>query len=235
MSQAGIINLAGGGGGGSPVQTLTGNSGGAVPPTANNINTVGTGSITVVGVPGTSTLTAQLTGLTNHSLLVGAGTATITNLGVATNGQLPIGSTGADPVLALPTSTGGTITITAGAGTLNFEVASGGFTWNDATATPVTLAVENGYVTDRGGGVTYTLPATAVLGNEIIIVGKLGAWTIAQNANQQITIGSSSSTVGVGGSIASTNVGDCVTLICITAGASTVWRVNSSIGNITVV
>ncbi len=68
MSQAGIINVAGGGGGGAPVQTLTGNSGGAVPPTANNINILGDDStvnnangITVIGTPGTSTLTVTTT------------------------------------------------------------------------------------------------------------------------------------------------------------------------------
>lgn len=44
------------------VQTLTGNSGGAVPPTAGNINVVGSGSITVTGNPGTSTLTIADTG-----------------------------------------------------------------------------------------------------------------------------------------------------------------------------
>ena len=37
---------------------------------------------------------------TNHSLLVGNSSGTITSLGSATNGQIPIGSTGADPVLA---------------------------------------------------------------------------------------------------------------------------------------
>lgn len=172
---------------------------------------------------------------TAHTLPVAEGSSPFNFLGPLTNGQLLIGSTGADPVAAAITSTGGTVSVTLGAGTINLEVASGGFTWNDATGATVTLAIENGYVTDRGGGVTYTLPATAVLGNEIIIVGKLGAWTVAQNANQQILIGSSSSTVGVGGSIASTNVGDCVTMVCITGGASTVWRVISSIGNITVV
>jgi trimeric autotransporter adhesin len=58
MSQAGTLSgSGGGGGGGSNVQTLTGNTGGAVPPTANNINVVGTGAITVAGNPGTSTLT----------------------------------------------------------------------------------------------------------------------------------------------------------------------------------
>lgn len=39
------------------VATLTGNSGGAVSPTAGNINVVGAGGITVTGNPGTSTLT----------------------------------------------------------------------------------------------------------------------------------------------------------------------------------
>jgi hypothetical protein len=62
MSQAGSLNNGGGGGGGSNVQTLTGNTGGAVPPTANNINVVGSGSITVTGNPGTSTLTISSSG-----------------------------------------------------------------------------------------------------------------------------------------------------------------------------
>lgn len=101
------------------VTTLTGNSGGAISPTAGNINTVGTGSITIVGSG--STLTTQLTGLTNHSLLVGAGTSTITNLGVATNGQIPIGSTGANPVLATITQ-GANITVTNGAGSITLAV-----------------------------------------------------------------------------------------------------------------
>ena len=56
MSQAGSFGI----GGITPsmvVETLTGNSGGAVGPTANNINVVGSGVITVTGNPGTSTLT----------------------------------------------------------------------------------------------------------------------------------------------------------------------------------
>lgn len=232
MSQAGITNVQGSGT--SVVSTLTGNTGGAVPPTANNINTLGTGSITIAGNPGTSTLTTQLTGLTNHAVLVGAGTATMTKLAVGTNGQVLIGATAADPAFANLTSTGGTIAFTTGANTLNLEVVGGGFTWTDVTGATQTLAVQNGYVTDRGAGVTYTLPATATLGATIKIVGKLGLTTVAQNANQQILISSSSSTVGVGGSIAATNVGDCIELICTTAGASTIWRASSLVGNWTV-
>lgn len=44
------------------VNTLTGNSGGAVSPTAGNINVVGSGPITVTGNPGTSTLTISTSG-----------------------------------------------------------------------------------------------------------------------------------------------------------------------------
>lgn len=48
---------------GTFVQTLTGNSGGAVPPTAGGtINVIGSGSVNVVGNPGTNTLTISLTG-----------------------------------------------------------------------------------------------------------------------------------------------------------------------------
>jgi hypothetical protein len=59
--------------------------------------------------------------LTDHSLLVGSGTDAITALGAATNGQLPIGSTGADPVLAPLTGTANQITVTNGAGTITLS------------------------------------------------------------------------------------------------------------------
>ncbi len=55
--------------------------------------------------------------LTAHSLYVGNGTSAPTALGVATNGQIPIGSTGADPVLATITAGSG-ITVTNAAGSI---------------------------------------------------------------------------------------------------------------------
>lgn len=171
---------------------------------------------------------------TAHTLPVAEGALPFNFLGPLTNGQLLIGSTGLDPVPAAITSTGGTVLVTLGAGTINLEVAGAGFTWTDVTSATQTLAVENGYVSDRGGGVTFTLPATTVPGATIIIVGKLGLWSVAQNANQQILVSSSSSTIGIAGSISSTNVGDCIEMVAITGGASTVWRVRNSMGNITV-
>lgn len=150
-----------------------------------------------------------------------------------TDGQLVIGSTAGSPAAGSITSTGATISVSLGSNTINLEVVGGGFTWSDVTGATQAMAVQNGYISDRGGGVTFTLPATAALGAEILVVGKLGLWTIAQNANQQIVIGSASTTVGIAGSLASTNVGDCISLIAIVSGSSTIWRANSFVGNIT--
>src|SRR3990167_1910540 len=88
MSQSGIINVAGGGGGGSPVQTLTGDTGGAVPPTANNINLLGGSGIAIDGDIGTSTLTVTLTGVSpSYVNVVGPATyvATATDYFISCN------------------------------------------------------------------------------------------------------------------------------------------------------
>lgn len=83
--------------------TFTGNTGGAESPLAGNFNILGTGSITVAGSANTETV--QLTGLTNHAVLVGAGTATITKVGpTATAGQvLQSAGASADPVFSTAT------------------------------------------------------------------------------------------------------------------------------------
>lgn len=60
--------------------------------------------------------------LTDHGVLVGATTSAITQLTAGTNGQLLVGSTGADPVFATPGSTDSTVTWTTGAGTLSAQV-----------------------------------------------------------------------------------------------------------------
>ena len=65
--------------------------------------------------------------LTDHGVLLGSGTGAITPLGVAANGQLVVGSTGADPVIASLTGSEG-ITVTEGAGTLAIKVTDDGIT-----------------------------------------------------------------------------------------------------------
>ena len=98
MSQTGSYIATSGPG--SFIQTTTGNDAIIISPTNGNINIVGAGNITVIGTAATSTETITLIGTTNHSLQLGNASGSLTSLGVATNGQLPIGSTGLDPVLA---------------------------------------------------------------------------------------------------------------------------------------
>ena len=71
-------------------------------------------------------------------------------------------------------------------------------------------AVDEGYITNRAGGVTYTLPTTAAVGSIIRLAGLVGLATIAQNAGESIVAGADTTTVGVGGSLVSTNAGDAV-------------------------
>jgi len=61
-----------------------------------------------------------LTTLASNSLYVGNGTSALTALGVATNGQIPIGRTGLSPVLANLTA-GANVTITNGIGTITID------------------------------------------------------------------------------------------------------------------
>jgi hypothetical protein len=74
--------------------------------------TVGLVNPVIVSKGGTGVAT-----LTDHGLLLGSGTDAVTPLGAATNGQLPIGSTGADPTLATLTEGEG-IDVTNGAGSI---------------------------------------------------------------------------------------------------------------------
>ncbi len=62
-------------------------------------------------------------------------------------------------------------------------------------------------------------------------MGKLGLTTITPLALQQLLIGSASGTVGVTGTAVSTNVGDSITFVCTTSGASAKWRSSSFVGN----
>ncbi len=171
MSQAGVLSVNSSGG--SVVETLTGNSGGAVgPDAAHNINVVGTGSVTVTGSPGTNTLTISVSG--------------------------------------------------------------SGISWQVIGANQ-TLAASNGYFCTSGGALSLALPAVSAVGDTIeVVLDGSTSWTITQpNAATRIRIGNQQTTLGVGGSLASTATGDTVELVCETANAR--WVVTTIIGNITVV
>lgn len=177
----------------------------------------------LIGATGAAPAFATLTlsgGLTQtpgaNSLTLTAPPITITGNGVTVTGS--------------PVSLGGAVTLT---------VAAGGTPWINVTGTTQTISTNTGYIADNAAQVVFTLPATAALGDTFYITGKGSAgtagWQLKQNASQQIFFGSSSTTAGTGGSLTSTNQLDSIRAVCVVAGASTIWNIINSVGNITVV
>ncbi len=127
------------------------------------------------------------------------------------------------------------VTINSSTGQLGSVAIAEVISWVNVTGITQAMAVNTGYLANNVALVTFTLPATAVQFSTIEVVGHgAGGWLIAQNAGQQIIFGNTATTVGVTGSLASTNANDCVQFIASVGGASTVWTVQSSVGNLTV-
>lgn len=132
-----------------------------------------------------------------------------------TDGQLLIGSTGITPVASTLTA-GTNIAITNTAGSITIDgTGDAGFSWSTVTETTQSMISNNGYTANNAALVTFTLPATAAVGEKLSIIGLgAGGWIIAQNASQEIQVQSSVSTSGTGGSVASTNRYDSINLRC---------------------
>lgn len=198
-------------------------------PTNNALN------ISSQGVPyynGTGTFSAPT--LTQHGVVVGDASNAIKTLAAMTNGQVLIGSTGADPVVT-SISPGTGVGISGGPGSLTISVIGGGLQWNATSVNITNMAVNNGYACiSPGGALTLGLPTTAGVGS-ILKVTLAGAtsWQITQAALQSVRIGSNITTTGAGGSLSSTAQGDSVELVCVVA--NTTFQVLSSVGNITFV
>ena len=195
-------------------------------PTTNAVNTL-------LYASSANTMAALATA--NSSVLSTSSAGVPTFIGPLTNGQLVVGSTGATPVAATLTA-GANISVTNAAGSITIaSTGSASFAWNNVAASTQTLAVNQGYITNNGATlVTYTLPASAIQGSVIRVSGfSSGGWTIAQNASQEIFFGNQHTTIGVGGSLSSSNQYDQVELLCTVANTSFV--VLSSVGNLTYV
>lgn len=188
-------------------KTITGDTGGALSPTAGNWNLLGTGSITTSGSG--STLTTQLTGLTNHAVLVGAGTATITKVGpTATAGQvLQSAGSSADPVFSTATYPATT--------TINQILYSSS---NNVVA-GITAANQSTLISSTSGVPSWVSMATdgkVLIGST---AGAPAAATLTAGTGISITNGSNSITIATNGSsVANTITGDSGGALSPTAG-----------------
>jgi hypothetical protein len=176
------------------------------------------------------------TGVSNptaHTLPVAEGSSNFNFLGPLTNGQLLIGSNGADPVAATITGSSG-ITVTNGAGSITLSGTASSIGWNVVT-TNQSMTPESGYVANSGSNLTFTLPTTAAVGTALAAINfNTGGFTIAQNASQNIRVGTSVSTTGVGGSVSSSAQGDSIYLVCVVANTSWI-TVGGVQGSLTIV
>lgn len=192
-------------------------------------NVINVSSSGIVKYDGAGTFSAVTT--TQYAPLVGASGNGIASLTPLTNGQLVIGSTGGNPVPASLTAGTG-IAITPGAGSISIAATGGGVAWT-VVATDTSMAVNNGYGSNKAGVVHFTLPAVAAIGSTVAIQGMQGSWTIVQGAGQSVQLGATTSTVGAGGSVASTNAGDSIYLVCLVTNLG--WYATYAVGNLTIV
>lgn len=158
--------------------------------------TVGAGTITIglvnpliVAKGGTGAAT-----LTDHGILLGSGTGAVTPLGVADDGKIPIGSAGANPVLAEITGTANQITSTPGAGSITLSlsdplIASGAVTVSGlsintvAKTTAYTAAATDDVITCGAGNETFTIDLPAPTAGKTFYIKNVGTGVITVDAD----------------------------------------------------
>jgi hypothetical protein len=215
------------------INTITTQDSTVVKPTNGNVNLSGAGSLTTVGSG--STATVELTGLTNHAVLVGAGTTTITKVvPSSTSGQvLQSAGSSADPAYSTATypatttinqilysSAGNTVSGLATANSAILNTSSGG------VPSLSTSPSVSGTIT-AGTGLTATTGAiTATNGN--IVMGTAGNKVIVptgSNASAGVT-GAMSGTPGAVSVTTSACSSTCLIFFCRAATGGTPGQVS---------
>jgi hypothetical protein len=192
--------------------TITGQSGGSLSPTAGNWNIYGGTSAAGTTPVSTSGAGSTLTTNVQISQAIAATDATKIGLAAFNSANFTVDANG------FVSSSG-----------------SAGFTWSSVTSAtnPNSIVAAHGYIAKGAVVVTFVLPASALVGDTFVIAGYGNLWTLTQNANQSVTLGDMTSTVGVGGSVTATQVKDTMTIVCVTA--NTEFQALSSIGNLAIV
>jgi hypothetical protein len=202
--------------------------------TVNDVITDGTNTLTMggnVAFAGAVTATGTLT-FNGNATFGGAvactGAVTLAGAFTTVGANALTFTTTAATNLTLPTS--GTLATTAQIGNLPFAVNTG--------TTAVQMVSNNRYASNGSARLVYTLPTagSSANGDVLKIIGAgANGWQIAQNASDQIFIGTASTTAGTGGSVSS-GTSEGYDNIEITRIAANVWVESSGyVGNLVVV
>lgn len=209
--------------------TVIDGSGGTMPFSLQNVIFDGTQLV----VPGTI---LQFQGFTENNILLSNNISFDRGSTLLdTDGQLIIGSTSSNPSISTITAGSG-INVTNGPGSITLSTTSTSVsTWNVQTSNTA-LVPGNGYVTFFPSEVLlFSLPTTSLVGDIIELANFDGAgWVLEQSTvSQQIRLGTSITTLGLGGSISSSTSGDTVRLVCVQD--NNLWQALSVIGTLTIV
>lgn len=215
-------------------------TGGAAPVIDIAATYVGQTSLTTLGTVTTGIWNATAIGatfggtgrtsLTNHGVLVGAGTAAITQLGAGTAGQvLQSGGAAADPAYStatFPSTATGTGTILRANGT----------NWVATTATYPTTTTINQILYSSA---TNTITGLATANRAVITTTSGGVpQATALATNGQLIIGSTAgapaaATLTAGAGISITNGSNSITIADLPGASNGYYRVDSGISNVT--
>ena len=120
--------------------------------------------------------------LTDGGILLGSGTSAITALGVAANGQIPIGDGAGDPVLATLTGTSNEVDITNGSGSITV-----GLPASVTVTTALTVSGTGASSLDVGGGINAGTGNVALVGTDGKIEGPLSSTIIDDLSGANLT------------------------------------------------
>ena len=117
----------------------------------------------------------------------------------------------------LNVSGGANITTSAAGNTILVTfTGSTGLTWQPVTSAfpinPIQIVANNGYICNGANLVTFLLPLAPALGDTFVILSNTSRFQINQNGGQQVCVGTSSSSVGIG-NCASNSAGDQVEFV----------------------
>lgn len=145
------------------------------------VTSLATNAETIAGTVTTKATTpddikAKLGVQTLHGLAYGGGTTAALNwLAEASNGQIPIGSTGNAPVLGNITSLDGTVTVINGAGTIDLSTTPNYTNVTNAMSPYTAISTDYFISVDASAGpVTIKLPDAPSFHREFIIKDRLG-------------------------------------------------------------